>query len=72
MANHERCTLPVAKRANASKRTQPRTGNQAHCVVLVTKRANAGGTGEAGACAKPAARRCGTPQGRRGQRALKQ
>jgi len=37
-------------------------------IFLAAKRADATGTGEAGACAEPAAWRCGTPQGQRDER----
>ena len=53
-------TKRVSARANA--------GETSACISLAAKRADATGTGEAGACAEPAAWRCGIPQGQRDER----
>ena len=45
----------------------PSVGAASACISLVAKRADATGTGEAGACAEPAGWRCGTPQGQRAE-----
>ena len=65
IATSRREFMFVTKRASARAN---RAGETSVCIPLAAKRADATGTGEAGACAEPAAWRCGTPQGQRNER----
>jgi len=65
LATSRREVVFVTKRASARDN---RAGETSVCISLAAKRADATGTGEAGACAEPAAWRCGTPQGQRDER----
>jgi hypothetical protein len=65
IATSRREFMFVIKRVSARAN---RAGETSACISPAAKRAYATGTREAGACAEPAAWRCGTPQGQRNER----